>query len=143
MYVTRTRGIQGLPTTVQYIPYMSDTEKLLALFEDHEPTIRSVEELLAYEDYKIVVKARNMRGSMEVAAQLNDLGVIAALVDGNLTDGERGNWEGAQVTAAIHEKSPGVVVVGYASMGQVEGADYNPGKSDPQALFDVLAKIFS
>ena len=122
---------------------MSETAKLLALFEDHEPTIESLEQLLAYEDYQIVVKAKNMRQSMEVVAQLNQLGVIAALVDGNLTEGERGNWEGAQVTAAIHEKSKGVVVVGYPSVGQVEGADYNVGKAEgPQKLFDVLAQIF-
>jgi len=122
---------------------MSEQAKLLALFEDHEPTIKSLEQLLAYEDYKLVVKAKNMAQSMKVAAQLNQLGVIAALVDGNLTEGERGNWEGAQVAEAIHAGSPGVVVVGYPSEGAVRGADFNVGKTEgPQALFDVLAQIF-
>ena len=123
---------------------MSETKKLLALFEDHEETIRSLEEVLAYEDYQIIVKGKNMRQSMEVAAQLNKLGVIAALVDGNLTEGMRGNWEGAQVTEEIHTKSPGVIVIGTASDGRVQGADYNVEKTEgPQALLDVLAKIFS
>ncbi|HBD02450.1 MAG: hypothetical protein UX38_C0025G0006 [Microgenomates group bacterium GW2011_GWC1_46_16] len=122
---------------------MSEKAKVLALFEDYEPIIRSLGNILTGEGYQIAVCERDMNESMKVAAQLNNLGVIAALVDGNLTTGETDNREGALITAKIHKKSPGVVVIGTASDGSVKGADYNVEKTEgPQALLDVLAKIF-
>ena len=121
---------------------MSENPKRVALFEDYEGIITSLKMLLPPEGYEIVSITKVMIEAMKIASQLNKLDVLVALVDGNLTKGERGNWEGALITGTIHEKSPGVVVVGYPSDGIVSGADYNVEKSEgPRALLEVLAQI--
>ncbi len=120
-----------------------ESKRRIALFEDHEETIRSLKNFLGMLGYEITVEARNMPEAMKVALTLNKLNVLAALVDGNLTQGERGNYEGAKITQVIHENSPGVMVIGYASIGNIEGADFNVGKGErPQILLATLDGIF-
>ena len=117
--------------------------RLLALFEDHEDTIALYKSLMACSGYQIIIVARTMDQSLAAAPQLTDMGIRVALVDGNLTKGKRDNLDGLQITEAIHNGSPEVVVIGTPSIGLIHKADHNVGKAEhPQKLFDILTKVF-
>jgi hypothetical protein len=121
-----------------------ETLPRLALFEDDPTTIRSLTQLLSISGYQIPEEAvaSNIDQAKELVPQLPDLQVIAALVDGKLTEGAFANWEGNYIARIIHELNITIPVIGFASMGEIEGADYQVGKAaSPQVLLGVLDQI--
>ncbi|MFH1610813.1 MAG: hypothetical protein ABIJ43_05935 [Candidatus Beckwithbacteria bacterium] len=123
---------------------MTEVERNLAIFEDHQRSIDSMQRLLEMSGYSVVGLATTMQEAQALIDQLKDLGVKVALVDGNLVEGDYSNYDGQQIIEQIQEKAPGVRTIGQPSRGSIPGANFNVSKGEsPRSLINALEAIFS
>jgi DNA-binding NtrC family response regulator len=110
----------------------------VALFEDDEAIRDFLRRRLLRSGHSIEVVASNMSEARQVVASLEQGEVDVAVVDGNMGIG---SGDGAEITALLHDKHIGVIVVGHSSSGEVPGADVNADKMGSTSLLDIIAEL--
>lgn len=126
---------------------MSETEqsirKAVAAFEDDNDVIRSLKFTLSFDGIELF-PAQNMADARALIQQLEELKIPVVFIDGNLSRGDRSNYDGRQLVKETREQAPMVITVNYASGGSI-GADVDHlGKGDgPRPYMELLEKIFN
>ncbi|MFA5828270.1 MAG: hypothetical protein WC841_02840 [Candidatus Shapirobacteria bacterium] len=118
---------------------LKETKKQVALFDDSPDIQASLGMLLDMNDYG-VHPATSMSEALELIPQLPKLKVRFAIVDGNLSPGGWGdNRDGAEIVSKIQQNPYQTITIGYASRGDVPGADYqSPKNKGPINLLNTM-----
>ena len=117
-----------------------DKAKII-IIEDN-PVMRSLcRRNMEFRGRKIIGEAGTLATAHELIDSLKPDEVDIAIVDGNLTSSTDTGNDGAEVTSAIHEKLPGVTVIGWSLSGSVRGADLNAPKHDAWALDAMVTEL--
>ena len=96
---------------------------------------------LEVKNHRIIGEAATVAAAIDLVDSLKSEDIDLAVVDGNLTHGARGGDEGEHITALIHQKLPGVVVVGSSLDGGVRGSDIDVPKGDAWALDALVTEL--
>ena len=100
------------------------------IIEDDPRLRQGVRVNLEARDHRIVGEAGTVDEAVELVDSLTSDDVDIAVVDGNLSHEAEGGFEGERIANLIHEKLPGVVVVGCSLDGGVRGSDKDIRKGD-------------
>lgn len=109
------------------------------MIEDDSRVVSDYRKILKPEGYDIVEVATTMEEAIALAALLQKSNIPVATVDGRLSGFATTNAHGNEICRLIHEKSPGVIVLGHPSVGKIDGAEYNLLKT--ASIPDILATL--
>jgi DNA-binding NtrC family response regulator len=117
-------------------------EKARIIIIEDNPDLRLMcKENLEIRNHKIIGEAGSLSAAQALVDSLNPDDVDIAIVDGNLTPKTDTGDDGEKVTTEIHEKLPGVTVIGWSLSGSVRGADMNAPKHDAWALDAMVTEL--
>jgi hypothetical protein len=105
-----------------------ETDKNVAIFEDDEVTIQVARLEIEKYGWQVAAVARTMLEAKNIIPLLEQLKVVFALVDGNLTPGDYSGREGQAIAKRIKEITSTVKTVGFSSDGNQKGVDIPLGK---------------
>jgi hypothetical protein len=116
-----------------------ETHKNLAIFEDDDVTIKLVTFEVEKYGWQVAAIARSMLEAKNIIPLLEQLRVVYALVDGNLTSGDYSGREGQAIARKIKELAPTVTTVGFSSDSNQIGVDIPLGKRNfSTGIGDIL-----
>lgn len=115
----------------------------VCIINDSPGTIRATRFLLEISGHRVVATATTLEEAHAVIPTLENLGVQVVLVDGNLSPNDTSGQDGALIAQEIRRRALTVTTIGVSASGHVVGVDINfdPRKSDPQNLVDLITKI--
>jgi DNA-binding NtrC family response regulator len=117
-------------------------ENARVIIIDDDPTIREDCRLnLEARNHVVVGEAASVAHAEVLIEGLGSDGLDIAVVDGNLSRHSEGGVDGERLAALIHQKLPGVTVVGASMDGEVRGADMNVPKGDAWALDALVTQL--
>lgn len=120
---------------------MSELPKRIAIFEDEPASIINVRRVCAKYGWELVATATTMEEAEALVPQLEQLGVLLALVDGNLSEDEWDAHEGAHIVEQIKTSAPGVQTIGFSGdKGKPDGVDFQLGK---EKFYDSIGTILN
>ena len=113
----------------------------IIIIEDDSVMRMMCRENLEVRKHTIVGEAGTLATANELINSLTPEDVDIAIVDGNLTPRTDTGNDGESVTRDIHDKLPGVTVIGWSLSGVVRGADLNAPKHDSWALDAIVTEL--
>lgn len=96
---------------------------------------------LEVRNHVIVGEAASVIAATALVESLAAEDIDLAVVDGNLRPDSNDGSDGENITNLIHDRLPGVVVVGNSLDGGVKGADLNMPKGDSWALDAIVTDL--
>lgn len=121
---------------------MSPEKAKIFWVEDRDNERRLAAPDLEKAGHIIVGNARTFQEAMDSIPGLANLGTQVVILDGNLTEGETGGYEGHDIGAAIKQAHPDIIVVGNSSYDDIRTADINcPKFKGPEALAKTITEV--
>lgn len=121
---------------------MSPDHARIYFIEDDQDSREVNEEFLEMAGHKVIETAASRQEALAKIPHLKKLGVNVAIVDGNLTERDESGRDGEAIAKAIHEQSPGVIVIGHALEKPIANANYNSTKHEgAMHLAELVTKV--
>ena len=105
--------------------------------EDEPDWQAEVREVLEKAGHWVVATALTRSEGLTIVAEVEELGVDVAAIDGNLSQPDTSGGDGQAIIAAIRELAPSVKTVGI-SLNTIPGADANTQKSNIGTLGKIV-----
>jgi DNA-binding NarL/FixJ family response regulator len=113
----------------------------IIIIEDDDLMRMMCRENLEVRKHVIVGEAGTLATAHELIESLTPEQVDIAIVDGNLTPRTDTGNDGENIAKSIHDKLPGVTVIGWSLSGVVRGADLNAPKHNAWALDAMVTEL--
>ncbi|MFH0749631.1 MAG: hypothetical protein V1917_01780 [Candidatus Gottesmanbacteria bacterium] len=78
--------------------------------------------------HHVIEQATSLAEAKQKIPKLKETNVQVAVIDGNLTPGNKSGADGEIMAKAIHKKFPEIIVIGHSKDNPIIGADINVSK---------------